>query len=58
MDEEADPAAKYRRIADELRRLARKIEHDFRRVAQLHSLADGFDRFAARFDEPAVKKTD
>jgi hypothetical protein len=53
VNENAESAAKYRGIAEELRRLSMAIKHDYRRAAQLEALAEGFDRFAARFEQKA-----
>ena len=41
-------AEQYRRSAEKLRQLAKQIRFDFRRQAQLLSLADAFDRLADR----------
>ena len=47
--ERPDPA-KFRDIAEQLRDIARGLRFDPRRRVQLLALADGFDRFADRFD--------
>lgn len=49
-EDEAERALKYRRIAAELRLLAEKIQYDYRYQDQIRALADGFERYAARFD--------
>ena len=45
--------AYFRSVADTLRGIANGLQYDFRRADQLRSLAEGFDRFAARLEEEA-----
>lgn len=53
-EERSERAAKYRLIADRIRMLAGRIPYVFRSRAQLHALADGFERLADRVDGPEV----
>jgi hypothetical protein len=43
----------FRSVADTLRGIANRLRFDFRRADQLRSLADGFERFAARIEQEA-----
>jgi hypothetical protein len=43
----------FRSVADTLRGIANRLQFDFRRADQLRSLADGFERFAARIEQEA-----
>ena len=43
----------FRSVAATLRGIANRLQYDFRRADQLRSLADGFERFAARLEEEA-----
>jgi hypothetical protein len=45
-------AAHYRDTAATLRALAERDPYAFKRRAQLHTLAGGFDRLAERLEEP------
>jgi hypothetical protein len=45
-DEPGAQAAKLRETAETLRLLAGRLVYDFRKRAQLHALADGFERRA------------
>ena len=47
-DERSARARRHRETAQTLRMLAERIRYDFSRQAQLHALADGFDRLAER----------
>ena len=49
-------AAYLRGVADTLRGIASGLQYDFRRADQLRSLADGFERFAARLEHEAVTR--
>ena len=57
MGEDAKRGAKYRGIAAELRRFAGKIDYDYRYQAQILALAEGFDRYAARFEQERQENT-
>jgi hypothetical protein len=50
-------AAKLREWADTLRRLSGRLRYDFGKRAQLHALADGFERRAEQL-ERAMKSED
>jgi hypothetical protein len=54
--EDEQRAALYRRSADNLREFANMIHFELGRRAQLLSMADAFDRAAARIEEPPVKR--
>jgi hypothetical protein len=43
----------FRSVADTLRGIANRLQFDFRRADQPRSLADGFERFAARIEQEA-----
>jgi hypothetical protein len=47
-------AAKLRDWADTLRRLAGRLRYDFGKRAQLHALADGFERRAEQLESAAM----
>jgi hypothetical protein len=50
-DEWGAQAAKLRDTAEMLRLLAARLPYDFTKRAQLHALADGFERRAARLEK-------
>ena len=43
--------AYFRSVAHTLRAMADGLQYEFRRADQLRSLAEGFDRFAARIEQ-------
>jgi hypothetical protein len=56
LSEDEERAALYCHSAEHLRQLAGKIRFDFGRREQLLSMADAFDRAAARFEGLPVKR--
>jgi hypothetical protein len=47
----------YREVAATIRRLADRVQFDFGRRNQLLSLADGFERLAARLEQRELDHT-
>jgi hypothetical protein len=56
LSEDEQRAILYRQSAENLRQLAGKVRFDFGRREQLLSMADAFDRAAARIEGLPVKR--